>query len=241
MKNILVTGISKGLGLVLTKSLVKLDYNVFGINRTTSEELKKLMEEYPDKIKIFNYDLSDSDNAKNLLLGTFVPIETPLHGFINNAALAYDDIITNLRIEPLENMFRVNVFTPFILTKYVIRNMLFHKIAGNIIHISSISAHTGYKGLSMYASTKGALEAFSKTTAREWGSRAIRSNCIVAGFMDTSMSSKLSDDQKDRIYKRTALQSPTKMESVAETAVFLLSDKSGSITGQNVFVDSGTI
>jgi 3-oxoacyl-[acyl-carrier protein] reductase len=59
--------------------------------------------------------------------------------------------------------------------------------------------------------------------------------------MDTSMSSKLSDDQKDRIYKRTALQSPTKMESVAETAVFLLSDKSGSITGQNVFVDSGTI
>jgi 3-oxoacyl-[acyl-carrier protein] reductase len=241
MKNILVTGISKGLGLVLAKSLVKLNYCVFGINRTSTNELNSLIEEFPDNIKIFNYDLSDSANSKNLLIGTFIPIETPLHGYINNAAIAYDDIITNIRIEPLENMFRVNVFTPFILSKYVIRNMLFHKTTGSIIHISSISAHTGYKGLSMYASTKAALEAFSKTTAREWGSKEIRSNCIVAGFMDTAMSSKLSPDQKDRIYKRTSLQKPTKMESVAKTAVFLLSDKSESITGQNVFVDSGTI
>ena len=241
MKNILITGISKGLGLVLARSLVNLNYNIFGINRTNTDELNCLMNEYPEKIKIFNYDLSDSDNARNLLLGTFIPIETPLHGFINNAAVAYDDIITNIRIEPLENMFRVNVFTPFILTKYIIRNMLFHKTTGSIIHISSISAHTGYKGLGMYASTKAALEAFSKTTAREWGSKGIRSNRIVAGFMDTAMSSKLSPEQKDRIYKRTSLQNPTKMESVAETAVFLLSDKSESITGQNVFVDSGTI
>jgi len=241
MKNILITGISRGLGLVIAKALLKLNYSIFGINRTNSDELNEIITEYPNNIKIFNYDLSDSAGAKNLLTGAFLPIDTPLHGFINNAAIAYDDIITNIQIEPLENMFRVNVFTPFILTKYVIRNMLFHKTAGSIIHISSISAHTGYKGLGMYGSTKGALEVFSKTTAREWGSKFIRSNCIVAGFMDTSMSSKLSPDQKDRIYKRTSLQIPTKMESVAETTVFLLSDKSESITGQNIFVDSGTI
>jgi 3-oxoacyl-[acyl-carrier protein] reductase len=128
-----------------------------------------------------------------------------------------------------------------VLTKYAIRNMLYHRISGSLVHISSISVHTGYKGLAMYASTKGALEAFSKNTAREWGKREIRSNCIVAGFMETPMSSSLSPEQKDRIYRRTSLKKPTNMKSIAEMILFLLSDKSISITGQNMFVDSGTI
>ena len=90
-----------------------------------------------------------------------------------------DDIITNLNVDSLENMYKVNVFAPFMLTKYVLRDMLLNKNKGSIIHISSISAHTGYKGLAMYASTKGALEAFSKNTAREWGSFGVRSNIAV--------------------------------------------------------------
>ena len=93
----------------------------------------------------------------------------------------------------------------------------------------------------MYASTKGALEAFSKNTAREWGERGIRSNTVVAGFMETSMSATLSSEQKDRIYKRTSLKKATTLKSVAETVVFLLSDKAESITGENICVDSGTI
>jgi 3-oxoacyl-[acyl-carrier protein] reductase len=93
----------------------------------------------------------------------------------------------------------------------------------------------------MYASTKGALEAFSKNTAREWGRKGIRSNCIVAGFMETEMSGTLTDEQKDRIYKRTSLKQPTDTQSVANTIEFLLSDGSKSITGQNINVDSGTI
>ena len=95
--------------------------------------------------------------------------------------------------------------------------------------------------LSMYASTKGALEAFSKNTAREWGEMGIRSNCVVCGFMETNMSNTLSSEQKNRIYKRTSLKKETSKESVAETINFLISDKSKSITGQNLFVDSGTI
>jgi 3-oxoacyl-[acyl-carrier protein] reductase len=93
----------------------------------------------------------------------------------------------------------------------------------------------------MYASTKGALEAFSKNTAREWGSKKIRSNCLVAGFMETSMSSTLTLEQKNRIYQRTSLKEATSMQSVANTIEFLLSDKADSITGQNIFVDNGTI
>ncbi len=138
-------------------------------------------------------------------------------------------------------MYSINVFTPYMIVKNVIRNMLLHRIGGSIVHISSISVHTGYKGLAMYAGSKGALEAFSKNTAREWGERGIRSNCLVAGFMETAMSETLSDQQKDRIYRRTSLKLPTSIASVAETVTFLISDSSSSITGQNIHVDSGTI
>ena len=119
--------------------------------------------------------------------------------------------------------------------------MLLHKVKGSIVHISSISAHTGYKGLAMYASSKAALEAFSKNTSREWGELGIRSNVIVPGFMETAMSATLSGEQKDRIYKRTSLKQATDINSVAETIAFLLSDKARSITGQNIHVDNGTI
>jgi len=93
----------------------------------------------------------------------------------------------------------------------------------------------------MYASTKGAIEAFSKNTAREWGETGIRSNCVVAGFMETEMSKKLSEDQKLRIYNRTSLKKETDKKSVINMIEFLISEDSSSITGQNMFVDSGTI
>ena len=166
---------------------------------------------------------------------------TKIHGLVNNAAMAYDDIVTNLNYDLLQKMYCVNVFAPMLLTKYSLRQMLLHKIGGSIIHLSSVSVHTGYKGLSMYASTKGVLEAFSKNTAREWGVKGIRSNCLVAGFMETDMSSTLSMSQKNRIYNRTSMKKPVDVNSVADTIKFLLSDESKSITGQNICVDNGTI
>ena len=93
----------------------------------------------------------------------------------------------------------------------------------------------------MYAATKGALESFSKTVAREFGSKKIRSNCVAPGFMETSMSKSLSDNQKDRIYKRTSLKEPTDMQSVSNTVKFLIDEGSSSITGQVIHVDNGTI
>jgi 3-oxoacyl-[acyl-carrier protein] reductase len=93
----------------------------------------------------------------------------------------------------------------------------------------------------MYASSKGALEAFSKNIAREWGEMGVRSNVVCPGFMDTDMSASLSEDQKDRIYRRNSLKKPTSISSVAETVKFLLSPKAESITGETIHVDSGTI
>lgn len=239
--NILVTGVSKGLGLQIAKSLVSKDHNVWGISRSKTKELDEIINEYPNRIKCLEYDLEDNNNIRNIIFKNWIGFDTPIHGFVNNAAIAYEDIVTNLNIESLERMYKVNVFSPMLITKFVIRQMLLHHIKGSIVHLSSISVHTGYKGLAMYASTKGALEAFSKNTAREWGELEIRSNCLVAGFMETNMSSSLSSDQKNRIYQRTSLKKPVDIESVAETIIFLLSNESKSITGQNIYVDSGTI
>ena len=138
-------------------------------------------------------------------------------------------------------MYKVNVFSPMMLTKYMLRDMLLNKTQGSIIHISSISAHTGYKGLSMYASTKGALEAFSKNTAREWGSLGIRSNVVCPGFMDTDMSSSLTEEQKSRIFNRNSRKKEITTLDVANTIEFLLNPNSSGITGQIIHVDNGTI
>ena len=234
-KNILVTGISKGLGFEICKILLDNSYNVYGVGRNSNVDLEKY-----DNFKFIKLDLgnaSDLEFKLKQLIGNGVK----LHGFVNNAAAAYDDIITNMDLVKLQDMYNVNVFSPLLITKFILRNMIYNKVEGSIIHISSISVHTGYNGLSMYASTKGALEAFSKNTAREWGRKGIRSNCIVAGFMETDLSSGLNDEQKDRIYNRTSLKKPTDKKSVANTIEFLLSNKSNSITGQLIHVDNGTI
>lgn len=239
--NILLTGASKGLGFKTTETLLNKGMTVYAISRSKTDNLIELMFQFPDNLKWLQYDLTDAKNIRQSIFKEWIGIETPIHGFINNAALAYDDIITNLNLVSLEKMYHVNVFTPMMLTKFVLRHMLLHNTKGSIVHISSISAHTGYKGLSMYASTKGALEAFSKNTAREWGEKGIRSNCLVAGFMETEMSSTLSENQVIRIYQRTSMKKPVDVKSVAETIIFLLSDGAKSITGQNIHVDNGTI
>ncbi len=239
--NVLLTGVSRGVGIEIAKVLLEENYSVYGVSRTKTSEIENLLQEYPNQFFFKNFDLANTDDIREDVFKNFVPNKTPIHALINNAAFAYDDIITNLNLEKLEQMYKVNVFSPMLLTKYAIRNMIFNRISGSIVHISSISAHTGYKGLAMYASSKGALEAFSKNTAREWGEKGIRSNIVVPGFMETAMSETLSAEQKNRIYKRTSLKIATDIASVANTVAFLVSEKAKSITGQNIFVDSGTI
>lgn len=242
MKNILVSGVSRGLGIEIVKILLKQkNFYVYGFSRSKTKEFESLLNKNPDRLKWISYDMSNIGDIRNKIFKEFIGLKTPLHGFVNNAAVSYDDIVTNLKYDPLLEMYNINVFGPMMITKYVIRQFLLHNVNGSIVHLSSISAHTGYKGLAMYASTKGALESFSKNSAREWGERGIRSNTLVAGFMETDMSSTLSTDQKNRIFKRTSMKIPTTKKSVAETIVFLLSENAESITGQNIHVDSGTI
>ncbi len=225
MKNILLTGDSKGLGLEIKNELVQKGYNVIGVSRS-SKDIK--------------YDFNDINGIKELYL-KILKKRGPIHGYVNNAALAYDDIVTNLNSDKLINMYNVNVFSPMMLTKYVLRDMLLNKTKGSIVHVSSISAHTGYKGLAMYASSKGSLEAFSKNTAREWGRIGIRSNVVCPGFMNTNMSSTLSDQQRNKIFRRNSKQKELEVSEVSSAVNFLISDESSGITGQIIHVDNGTI
>lgn len=239
--NVLITGVSRGVGLEICKLFLESGHSVYGISRTESEELRTLEKQYPEHLFFKTYDLSNPENVKQAVFRDFVKNQIPIHVLINNAAMAYDDIVTNLNYEDLKTMFDVNLYSPMFLTKYAIRNMIYNRVSGSIIHISSISAHTGYKGLSMYAASKGALQSFSKNISREWGERGIRSNIVVPGYMETAMNAKLTQDHKNRIFKRTALKKETDMHSVAETVLFLASEKAKSITGQEIFVDSGTL
>ena len=239
--NILVTGCSRGVGLEICRVLLEQGHTMYGVARSCPQEFKDLQTQYPERLQYKSVDLSDSEHVRENVFGDFVTNKVQLDGFVNNAALAYDDIVSNINLDRLKGMYEVNVFSPMVMTKYVIRNMLLHHTKGSIVHISSISVHTGYKGLAMYASSKGALEAFSKNTAREWGSLGIRSNVVVPGFMPTAMSATLTDDQRAKIYARTSLKDATSVRSVAETVAYLLSEKAASITGQNIHVDNGTI
>lgn len=240
--NILLTGVSRGVGIAIAKILLEKNYIVYGVSRSHSDEVYELERQYPLSFKFLSVDLCDTESARKAIFSKeFISNSIPLSAIVNNAAMAYDDIITNINLDHLTKMFQTNVFTPMLLTKYAIRNMIFNRVGGSVIHISSISAHTGYKGLAMYASSKGAMEAFSKNTAREWGEKGIRSNVVVPGFMETAMSATLSDDQKNRIYNRTSLKKGTSVQSVAASVEFLISKSAESITGQLIYVDNGTI
>lgn len=241
MKWVVLTGDTGMLGgNILHKILEDSSYGIIGISRSENHITTGFKNEYGSRYFHINYDLSDPNGVKDLYKSQVKNIGK-IYGLVNNSAYAYDDIITNANIDSVERMFSINVISPIILTKYCIRDMLLNEIEGSIVHISSVCAHTGYKGLSMYAATKGSLESFSKTIAREWGEKGIRSNCVAPGFMESNISSTLTEEQKYRIYKRTSLKKETDAYSVASMVKFLMSDESRSITGQVIHVDNGTI
>jgi 3-oxoacyl-[acyl-carrier protein] reductase len=239
-RHVLVTGVSRGLGLAVARALVETEWHVWGVSRGGSNELAALVRASAGRLRYGAVDLT-RDGAVERIFADFLPRDLELHAVVNNAGVAYDDLVSNLDIDRLRAMFDLNVTVPMAVTRHAIRRMLVHGTSGAFVHVSSVAAHTGYKGLAMYGASKGALEAFSRGVAREWGGRGIRSNCVAPGFLETDMSAGLSEAQRAAVFRRNALGAPASLASVAATVVHLLAEGSASVTGQTLVVDAGSL
>jgi 3-oxoacyl-[acyl-carrier protein] reductase len=133
----------------------------------------------------------------------------------------------------------LNTISPIVLTKYVVRSMMADG-GGRIVNISSVTAFTGYSGLSVYGATKASLIGFTKSLAREVGRMGVNVNAVAPGFVETHMTEGMKDEQRQKIVRRSALKRLVDVEDVANAVEFLLSDRSKSITGTVLTVDAGS-
>ncbi|MDU0355714.1 SDR family oxidoreductase [Paraglaciecola aquimarina] len=235
---VIVTGASKGLGLEICKQALTAGYAVVAIARTLSAELQALSESTPEHCHFIQADLSDLEKIPALCRQIIKQFGRP-YGLINNAAVGHDGVLATMPNNEIDNVMRLNVQSPMLLSKYLLRSMLLNR-TGRIINISSIIAKTGFNGLSVYAASKAALEGFTKSLAREVGKAGITVNCVALGYMQTDMTDSLQGDKLATIKRRSPLGKLATVEDAAAMVIFLLSDKSSSITGTVMTVDAGS-
>jgi 3-oxoacyl-[acyl-carrier protein] reductase len=160
------------------------------------------------------------------------------YGLVNNAGLGTEGLLANMHNSQIEELLRINVTAPIILTKYVVRQMMAGD-GGRVVNVSSIIASTGYNGLSAYGASKAALIGFTKSLAREVGRLGITVNAVAPGFIATEMTAALQDDDRARIMARAALRRLAEPADVANAVSYLLADNASNITGTVLTVDAG--
>jgi len=161
-----------------------------------------------------------------------------LYGLVNNAAIGDSGILANMPDSLIERLVRLNVVSPVMLTKYMVRSMMAAN-GGRIVNVSSVVGFTGYSGLSVYSATKASLLGFTRSLAREVGPLGITVNAVAPGFLDTDMTHDLKPAQREQIMRRSALRRMPQIEDVANAVEFLFSDKASNITGTVMTVDAG--
>jgi 3-oxoacyl-[acyl-carrier protein] reductase len=237
MRNVLVTGGSRGIGLAIAKRLVGADYNVIAVARRESEELGAAVREAEGRLHFRACDLAAIDAIPafaKLVRDEFGAI----YGLVNNAGLGTEGLLATMHNSEIEALVQLNVLSPIILTKYVARQMMADG-AGRIINISSIIASTGYNGLSVYGATKAAATGFTRSLAREVGKLGITVNAIAPGFIDTELTHNLSDDGRRRIAGRSALRRLPETDDVARMVEYLLGEGGRNVTGTVFTIDAG--
>jgi 3-oxoacyl-[acyl-carrier protein] reductase len=241
LRNVIVTGASRGLGLEITTALVASGYRVLAIARSLSEPLRALtatpQRDGRGTLEFHAFDLLDTPAMPQLVAGLRKKFG-PLFGLVNNAGLGTAGVLALMRDEQIETLVRLNTISPILLTRHVVRSMMSER-DGRIVNISSIVAATGYHGLSAYAATKASLIGFTRSLAREVGSLGITVNAVAPGFVDTEMTRELGDKQREQIARRSALKRLPDPDDVAAAVEFLLSEKAKNITGTTLTVDAG--
>jgi 3-oxoacyl-[acyl-carrier protein] reductase len=240
MHNVLVTGGSRGIGLAIARRLASAGYHVIAVARRESDDLRAAIgaaTEGSGRIVFRAVDLSEIDAIPVFVKGLREEFGA-IYGLVNNAGIGTEGLLATMHNSEIEALLRLNVLSPIILTKYVVRHMMADG-AGRVINMSSIIASTGYNGLSVYGATKAAAAGFTRSLAREVGKLGITVNAIAPGFVDTELTQNLGGEQKHRIAGRSALRRLPETDDVASMVEYLLGEGSRNITGTVLTVDAG--
>jgi 3-oxoacyl-[acyl-carrier protein] reductase len=239
MRNVIVTGGSRGLGLGIACKLADAGFRAIAIARKESAELTAAIEKsgHPESFYFAPFDLAEIEGIAELVKRLRKELG-PIYGLVNNAGVSAEGSLAMMQISQMEQVVRLNTLSPMVMTKSVVRTMMADG-GGRIVNIASVVAFTGYKGLSVYSATKASLIGFTRSLSREVGRLGVNVNAIAPGFVDTEMTRTLTPEHRDQIVRRSALKRLVEVEDVANAVEYLLSDKAKNITGTVLTVDAG--
>jgi len=241
MRNVIVTGGSRGLGLGIAEKLAASGYRVIAIARKTSDPLAATIDEAercgPGGVHFVPFDLMETDAIPALVAGIRHDFGA-VYGLVNNAGIGTSGLLATMHNAQIESLIRLNTLSPIILTKYVVRAMM-NEGTGRIVNVASIVGFTGYNGLAVYSATKAGLIGFTRSLAREVGRVGVNVNAIAPGFVDTEMTHGMDGKQRERITRRSALHRLPEVDDIANSVEFLLGDGARNITGTVLTVDAG--
>ena len=241
-KTAIITGASRGIGRMIALSFAKAGANVI-INYSSSDEAAQEVAreamEYGIKAEVIKADVSNYSEAENLVekvLNEYGSIDI----LVNNAGITRDNLLMRMTEDDFDKVVNTNLKGTFNFTKAVSKVMMKQR-KGKIINIASVVGIIGNAGQSNYAAAKAGIIGFTKSVAKELGSRGITVNAIAPGFIETDMTAVLSDKVKEQFINSIPLKRPGKPEDVANAALFLASDYSDYITGQVINIDGGMV
>ena len=237
-----ITGATRGIGKAIALELAKEGYNIVLNYRTENEALENLKKEISE-IGVECYpvqgDVSKAEDAERMtkeIIEHFEQIDV----LVNNAGITKDNLILRMKEEEFTDVINVNLVGTFNITKNVIKYMT-KKRYGKIINLSSVVGVSGNAGQSNYSASKAGIIGFTKSIAKELGSRNITANAVAPGFIQTDMTNVLKDEIKEAIEGTIPLKRLGTAEDVAKVVKFLASDESSYITGQVINVDGGML
>ena len=233
-KIVLVTGASRGIGLEAAKHFSKEGYKVIGTSRGEFNLNELIGDDSAISVRL---DLMSKESIKNLFADLKSEDLLP-SVLVNNAGITKDQIFLRMKDEDWDDVIETNLNGLFRVTKAFIKPMVKNKF-GRVINISSVAGLMGNSGQVNYSSSKSAMVGFSRSLAKELGSRNITSNVVAPGFIETDMTTFLSDAEKQEVSKNIPMKRFGSVEDVAKCIVFLASDEANYITGQTISVDGG--
>ena len=238
----LVTGGSRGIGKAIALALAEAGAYVMITYRSSAAEAQNVVDEIKRKgreSKAFQSDAADFNQSKEIvekIVGTYNRLDV----LVNNAGITKDGLLMRMNEEDWDAVIDTNLKSVFNLSKAAIRPMMSQR-SGKIINITSISGVIGNAGQTNYAASKAGMIGFTKSLAKELGSRNIQVNAVAPGFVETEMTAKLNDEQRKKLEENIPLRRTAKPEEIANVVRFLASSDADYITGQVICVDGGMV